>query len=93
MSKLNRVQLLVIRWQQTPHLCLAIFNETLTWALAARLEGVGLFHVRRLQRWWRLQHWRPRAVAFMMATTARLGTESSLKLLDNDLLRLCLAMP
>jgi hypothetical protein len=71
---------------------LAIMSEEGVWRLAAAVESVGLQRVRRLQRWWRLQLWRPRALAVMMGAHRRLGgAQSPLAALDDDtLLQLCL---
>ena len=79
------VQMLVIRVDDNAHMALL---GSKGWQLGlAIIEGVGLTCVRRIQRWWRLQIWRPRALAFMMATR-----EPKMSL-DADLLRLCLSMP
>ena len=79
-------QVLVIRVDDNVHMFLALFGGK-GWRFGAIIEGVGLTCVRRIQRWWRLQIWRPRALAFMMATR-----EPKMSL-DADLLKLCLSMP
>ena len=54
------------------------------------VDGVGLSPIQALQRWWRRvrQLRREKVLAFMMASHPRLGSESQLKALDEDLLRL-----
>ena len=55
------------------------------------VAGVGLQRIRMLQRRVRLWLWKRQAsLAFMMASHPRLGGLSSLRALDEDVLRLCL---
>jgi hypothetical protein len=78
---------------EPPHMCLAVCGDRIgstDWRLAVILYGVGLTRVRRLQRWFRRLKWQKRALAVMMSTHKRLGSDSPMALLDADILRLML---
>ena len=53
--------------------------------------GAGLWRVRAIQRWWRRRVtaiWQERALAVAMGLHKRLGAESQMRAMDNELLRL-----
>ena len=79
--------------ESDPKMCLAVLGDRIgstDWRLAVILHGVGLTRVRRLQRWFRRLKWQKRALAVMMSTHKRLGSDSPMAAaLDADLLHIC----
>ena len=66
-------------------------NTWRDWVFFKEADAVGLWRVRAIQRWWRRRMtaiWQERALAVAMGLHKRLGAESQMRAMDNELLRL-----